>query len=160
MSMVSMINDSYVIILRYIEIFRAYQCLSYHTQKKMGYTVIVIPKCWWKTPELEILIMRIPAGSRKERKRLLNSDHVYIDVPLPFANQTWLGNPLWMGYAVRIFFYRPTTTPFWTLEMVWGGLRQFPHQVSRKKALHFLHLVGGLEHFLFSHILGIIIPID
>ena len=24
----------------------------------------------------------------------------------------------------------------------------------------YLHLVGGLEHFLFSHILGIIIPID
>ena len=25
---------------------------------------------------------------------------------------------------------------------------------------HQLQLVGGLEHFLFSHILGIVIPID
>ena len=29
-----------------------------------------------------------------------------------------------------------------------------------KKGLHKTHHVGGLEHFLFSHILGIIIPID
>ena len=33
---------------------------------------------------------------------------------------------------------------------------------SRKKYGDFINnfLVGGLEHFLFSHILGIVIPVD
>ena len=32
--------------------------------------------------------------------------------------------------------------------------------LSRKRKIEGIPLVGGLEHFLFSHILGIIIPID
>ena len=32
--------------------------------------------------------------------------------------------------------------------------------VHRLRCVDMVNLVGGLEHFLFSHILGIIIPID
>ena len=39
-----------------------------------------------------------------------------------------------------------------------GGIEEFAMENSR--ILDDLHLVGGLEHFLFSHILGIIIPTD
>ena len=31
---------------------------------------------------------------------------------------------------------------------------------SRSTSISYIYLVGGLEHFLFFHILGIIIPID
>jgi len=45
-------------------------------------------------------------------------------------------------------------------ELLAVGRRKLRQRVFPDISILFLYLVGGLEHFLFFHILGIIIPID
>ena len=56
-----------------------------------------------------------------------------------------------------------TETPWrgeWWENICWNRSSLFSDNETSGGFQSFLSLVGGLEHFLFSHILGIIIPID
>ena len=56
---------------------------------------------------------------------------------------TYRHDKMWLKRAVKPCCTIKDTTMHWCV-----------------KPIYLLILVGGLEHFLFSHILGIIIPID
>ena len=86
--------------------------------------------------------------------RFLSRRVVALVIILILDGEFEIHHPAVSGVAPVSELFRPPYVPFNTQQLVY---RDF---LSSWMIFFIPKLVGGLEHFLFSHILGIIIPID
>ena len=137
--------------------------------------------CWWiRNKGPGVVVQRQNLWAIRERQTMLQITRGYIQFFFPWSWVCWIWvYPIIPGFvgvfslpnaygSLRTFIGRVWGIIVYQLEGFFVPSQTAFGSIGNVISIHYIHtlhtlhtlLVGGLEHFLFSHIFRIIIPID